>query len=74
MSARRLSLDRRKTRLETVSHTLSACVSRRSVLTMVIPIRPCLVARLIFATHRTRANGRVGGGGVGRWGGGGDSI
>ena len=42
MSTMYLNFDRRKTRLETVLHTLLICESQRSLLSMVIPKRLCL--------------------------------
>ena len=41
MSTMYLNFDRRKTRLETVLHTLLVCESQRSLLSMVIPKRRC---------------------------------
>ena len=58
MSTMYLNFDRRKTRLETVLHTLLICESQRSLLSMVIPRRRCFDTWSIFAPFRTRSSGR----------------
>ena len=55
MSAMYLNFDRRKTRLETVLHTLLICESQRSLLSMV---RRCSDTRSVFALFRTRSSGK----------------
>ena len=58
MSTMYLNFDRRKTRLETVLHTLLICESQRSLLSMVIPKRLCSDTWSIFAPFRTRSSGK----------------
>ena len=58
MSTMYLNFDRRKTRLETVLHTLLICESQRSLLSMVIPKRRCSDTWSIFAPFRTRSSGK----------------
>ena len=58
MSTMYLNFDRRKTRLETVLHTLLICESQRSLLSMVIPKRRCSDTWSIFAPFRTRSGGK----------------
>ena len=53
MSTMYLNFDRRKTRLETVLHTLLICESKRSLFSMVIPKRRCSDTWSIFAPFRT---------------------
>ena len=55
MSTVYLNFDRRKTRLETVLHTLLICESQRSLLCVVIPKRRCFDTWSIFAPFRTRS-------------------
>ena len=54
-----LNFDRRKTRLETVLHTLLICESQRSLLSLVIPKRRCSDTWLILAPFRMRSNGKL---------------
>ena len=53
-----LNFDRRKTRFETVLHTLLICESQRSLLSMVIPRRRCSDTWSVFAPFRTRSSGK----------------
>ena len=53
-----LNFHRRKTRLETVLHTLLICESQRSLLSMVIPRKRCSDTWSIFAPFRTRSSGK----------------
>ena len=53
-----LDFDRRKTRLETVLHTLLVCESQRSFLSMVIPKRRCSDTLSVFAPFITRSSGK----------------
>ena len=57
MSTMYLNFDRR-TRLETVLHTLLVCESQRSLLTMVIRKRWCSDTWSVFASFRTRSSGK----------------
>ena len=52
------NFDRRKTRLETVIHTLLICESQQSLFSMVIPKRRCSDTCTIFAPFRTRSSGK----------------
>ena len=54
MSTMYLNFDRRKTRLETVLHTLLICESQRSLLSMVIPRRRCSDTWSKFRLERDR--------------------
>ena len=56
MSTMYLNFDRRKTRLETVLHTLLICESQRSLLSIVIPKRRCSDTSSSFAPFRTRSS------------------
>ena len=58
MSTMYLNFDRRKTRLETVLHTLLICESQRSLLSMVIPRRRCSDTWSVFAPFWTRSSGK----------------
>ena len=58
MSTMYLNFDRRKTRLETVLHTLLVCESQRSLLSVVIRKRRCSDTWSIFAPFRTRSSGK----------------
>ena len=58
MSTIYLNFDRRKTRIETVLHTLLICESQRSLLSMVISRRRCSDTWSFFTPFRTRSSGK----------------
>ena len=58
ISTMHLNFDRRKTRLETVLHTLLVCESQQSLLSVVIPKRGCSDTWSVFTPFRTRLSSK----------------